>query len=1053
MSFEELLDSVVRRIMTHQESADADVILSEDALADAERLAEATPERPEALRALGYFFYFRSQARPDESALVDFGLSLRYLAALSSDPDMIPAPVRRVLGPAAEPARQIGIAGEMTGAAVRMAHPVLLDTAIDLYTAAASSNDAGRLSDLGAAYRMRAKRTGSVQDLAAAIETGTQALAVEDSHPNRPGMLSNLSATYQLRYDRTGELTDLDKAIDLSTTALAAVTPEHEEWVGFLSNLGAAHNVRFARTGAKADLDKAIEYGTAAVEAAPEDHPGRSLYQFRLAVAFRLRSVRNGDLADLARAIEVFGDILRTVAHDHPDMPMYQANLASALLNRFERTGSPGDLARSIELYEQSVRGTLPEDPRRSSRLSNLAYAYQCQFERTGRLASLDQAIDLGEQVLASPDVDAFHARYLANLGLAYKSRYGRTRVLADLRRAEQLYEEALEGVSAEDPTRAQLASNLGRVHMNVFERTGEEESLERAIDLHQQALHATAPDHPNRAGYQVNLGAAYVVQFGHNDMIADLDRAIELYEQAIAATPGDVPDRSMYLSNLAIACRNRFERTGIPQDLDRALRAATEAVDTTAVDHPARAGRLATLCRVHLQRDEVDPEVARKLVTEAEQTDTAPPADQARVRFEAGTLAHAAGEHRLAADLLDRAVELLPSLYPRESDWEDQEHTLGQHTGLISEAVAVHCALQEYGEAVRVAEQGRAILLSAQFDLRAGLTSALPDGPVIMVNSGSRRSDAVIIDGGLRHVALPDMKPADVRRHIHTLIEETGGDVDDPERTSRVITEITGWLWDCAVKPILDALPGSDPLPRVWWMPTGLLGLLPLHAAGHVGEPGALDKVVSSYTLTLHTLARLKSGVPTEPRRQLVVTGKEDDGLPGTRAEAEFLHTRFPHMPLLADDQATRQRVLTALQECTWGHFACHAVANAETPSRSGLELADGILSLPQISRLRLDNAELAYLSACSTATPGWQHADEALHIASAFQLAGFRHVIASLWPMNDSVAGQAAEAFYGQVSSADSAARTLHQITLQLRKKRPAHPYLWAPLVHTGR
>jgi CHAT domain-containing protein len=101
------------------------------------------------------------------------------------------------------------------------------------------------------------------------------------------------------------------------------------------------------------------------------------------------------------------------------------------------------------------------------------------------------------------------------------------------------------------------------------------------------------------------------------------------------------------------------------------------------------------------------------------------------------------------------------------------------------------------------------------------------------------------------------------------------------------------------------------------------------------------------------------------------------------------------PDTRLLLDEHATISSVLAALPEATWAHFACHASADPTVPSRGGFALHDATLAIPEISQLQLGHAELAYLSACSTANRGLRLPDESLHLASAFQLAGFRHVI----------------------------------------------------------
>ncbi|MBM0239673.1 CHAT domain-containing protein [Micromonospora sp. ATA32] len=84
-----------------------------------------------------------------------------------------------------------------------------------------------------------------------------------------------------------------------------------------------------------------------------------------------------------------------------------------------------------------------------------------------------------------------------------------------------------------------------------------------------------------------------------------------------------------------------------------------------------------------------------------------------------------------------------------------------------------------------------------------------------------------------------------------------------------------------------------------------------------------------------------------------------------------------------------------------------------------------------------------LAYLSACSTLQGGARLPDENIHIASALQLAGFAHVIATYWPVPDPVAGRAARLIYGGLH-AGRPAHAVNAATLALqdryRGRRPA-------------
>ena len=119
--------------------------------------------------------------------------------------------------------------------------------------------------------------------------------------------------------------------------------------------------------------------------------------------------------------------------------------------------------------------------------------------------------------------------------------------------------------------------------------------------------------------------------------------------------------------------------------------------------------------------------------------------------------------------------------------------------------------------------------------------------------------------------------------------------------------------------------------------------------------------------------------------------------------------------------------------------HFACHGHSDPHQPSASGLALYDQLLSVLDVSRLRLTGSELAYLSACDTVAGG-DLPDESIHLGAALNLAGYSHVVATLWPLYDATAAQASHGFYESLTATgafltDHAADALHAAVTELR------------------
>ncbi len=996
------------------------------------------------------------------------------------------------------------------------------------------------------AYQMRFATSGRITDLDRMIQLGERLLTViPNDHPHRRAALIALGTNHWQRFELTGAPPDLDCAIGFREQAISTPYVAHPDRWKQLNDLAATYLKRFSLNTDTADLNRAINLGEQALTATPDSSKlGKQKSLSTLALAYQMSSSHSGVAAESERAIDLAEQALTLFPEEHPDRPKLLTNLADTYLKRFQRNDATTDLERAIDLGEQALTATPDGHPDRAVMLTSLATAYQARYERRGATTDIDQAISLGKQVLTikSKD-DPLRRAALTNLCLAYWKRYRHVGVSADLERAIEVGEQALTATPDNHPDRASPLTNLGLAYRERFERRGEPADLERAIDVGEQALAATPDNHPHTPRALSNLSGYYRQRYRWHGAIADLERAIDLGEQALAGIADDHPNRAMGLWNLSVSHHDRFEHTGVAADLNTAIQLGEQAVAATA-DHPSHAATLSSLARAYRSRLDangqgISRDKLRDLVRQVNNATIASAVDRILAGRDVGSLADALHEHQTAAELFDTAVALLPSVAAREGDWSDQEHRLGEHLGLVSEAIAAHCALDDPVGAVEIAELGRGVLLAtrlgtstdltdldhvepdlaaqlrgihAQLDERnvtgdqaddsshrttrrgllwaehdevltrirqhprftrfqlpprlADLSPSAAGGAVLMVNAASQRSDAIIVTAAADPilVPLPDLTLADVRSASAALLAITHSSTNLATvlRRPRLITEILVWLWETTVGPILESLPsslGSDGgKPRVWWMPTGTLGLFPLHGAGQPGQPGALDRVISSYIPTMRALTHIRRRPPAKTRRQLTVALPHTPGLPdlpGTAAEVLAVHARHPDTPLLTDRDATIDNVRNALQDATWAHFACHASTDLTAPSRGGLQLYDGTLPIPHISALRLTDAELAYLSACSTANRGIRHAEESIHLASAFQLAGFRHVVASLWPLDDHTAAVTAQAFYDHLptpASADHAAAALNDVTRDLRALHPNRPDLWAALIHSG-
>jgi CHAT domain-containing protein len=264
-----------------------------------------------------------------------------------------------------------------------------------------------------------------------------------------------------------------------------------------------------------------------------------------------------------------------------------------------------------------------------------------------------------------------------------------------------------------------------------------------------------------------------------------------------------------------------------------------------------------------------------------------------------------------------------------------------------------------------------------------------------------------------------------------------------------------------------------SGGLPHITWCATGPLSSLPLHAAGVYDDDDpsaakAFNHVVSSYTPSLSALLAAHAQAPgptTNPEtpKILVVSQPKTPGqnpLPYTTDEAIIVCEHFKNSSTHLDDtSATVEAVFHAMGEHDWVHFACHGAQDLDNITGSAFFLHDGRLELSRLMGISHARGKLAVLSACQIAKGSDELPEETVHLSASMLAAGYKSVVATLWPIEDADGPVLSDALYGALKRNLDAgeglnvAYALHEATAKLRETVPQDDFArWVPFVHFG-
>ncbi|MGW1846423.1 CHAT domain-containing protein [Streptomyces sp. NPDC001966] len=999
--------------------------------------------------------------------------------------------------------------------------PDELDRAVDLFTATVTAYPPehrfwpGDMANLALALRMRFERRRDGTDLERAVTTARTALREGPAGSGLANLLNNLSGALSVRAGETGNPVDATEAVQLSTQALRGATSSELRRVCG-SGLVVALATRFELTGDVADVDRAVRHARTVVAASPDTDPANTQDRTNLgnALLTQFEATRRPGL--LREAVAAMTAAVKTAGPEHVNRPLALSGLSRVLHARYLLSGDVQDLDDAVSAIENALRVERERSRPRPQSFNTHGIVLRALADATGERVHLDAAVDAHRAALrlTTPEHPQ-RAMYASNLGnvLLYRHEGGpdplpvsfgtvhlgsgrRPRLpreieeglsslvresagddSADLAEAARAHRLAVRATGQHRPQRAGYLNNWGNSAHARFRATRQRADGEEAVALFRQAREATPPYDPVHTLATLNLAAVL------------LDLGDEHTEEALTLWCEVAGERSAPQSSRIEAAAS-WGRV-----------AAGHGQWRTALDGYAAAIELLP----SLASPGVDREVREQRL-----------ARWSGLAAEAASCAIAAGDTGRALELLEQGRGVLWSqLLDTRGDMDLLRATAPDIADRLAEVEAaldtsrgpqdVH-EPEADGEArwwaraanqrlVWAAEQedllARARELPGLADFRrpataARLRRAAADGPVVLVVVSRWGADALVVGRAATTVVpLPDLDLVGtverVVRYVMALERYESGRRNATARVSLnlMVTGILDWLWGAVAEPVLTALghtaapaPG-EAWPRLWWCPAGPLALLPLHAAARAApdefspEPrtagdAVVDRVVSSYTPTLRALIESRAArSPADLPARLLAVGMPDtpglEPLPQVDGELAALRGLFPAMTELRGAAATRQAVREALRGHPWTHLSCHGGQDLARPSRGGITLFDGTLTIADLHADRFGQGEFAFLSACRTAMGGVTVPDEAITMASALQYAGWRHVIGTLWPVGADTAARLCTRLYGDLTDAGgfdpgSTAYALHCAVRELRAEDPQQPVRWAAFSHFG-
>jgi CHAT domain-containing protein/Tfp pilus assembly protein PilF len=913
------------------------------------------------------------------------------------------------------------------------------------------------------------------------------------AHPDYAHSVHMLAGVYhaQGNYARAEPL--YLEALALRKQALGET---HADYLLTMNNLGLLHREQGDYVQAERLFQQALDTRRKTL---PATHADIAQSLFNLAGLHQLQ----GDYARAEPLYQQAERILKKALGDtHPDYLSLLNNLAVLYKDQ-------GDFAKAEPLFRQTleVRRRIVGDkhPDFAETLHNLAGLYQMQGETAKAEPLLQQAVAIFKNPSGTPH--PYYADCLNNLAVLYRDQ----RAFA---KAEDLFRETLKvhrkNVGETHPAYAETLYNLAGLYQLQGQLDRAEPLYRESLDIRTKAL---GEAHPACADEMTDLAGLYWAR-------GDLAKA-ETYLQ-----------RSLRISrdNLDLAAQSLAERQQLA--MTRLLRGRLDDYLSFVV-HTRRppdlvygdvlAWKGAVFLRQRRQRDlrqvlvaRPDPEL-QKLFADLENTSR----QLARLAFAVPAPQQQAGWRKRLSELTEEKERLEITLARRSAAFQKERERARLTARHIQKVLPAGVALIDVLE-YRHSQPSKPHKGRFEFESRVLAFVVRAEKPLQVVEFGPAAKLNSAVESWRRSIRSSTPQSGDSEASLRRLFLDPLGEHLDGVHT--VLVSPDGAL--TAVP--LGALPGTKP--GTFWIedmasvvvPTPQL-LPELLAAGPKTAAGPPSLLLVGDVDFGADPGKTKGQTAIAAARAGEAGGLHAwKALPGTRGEMLAIRQAFEksqqgRVTSLDQARATEAAVSQEAARHRWLHLATHGffapeklhtsfgprtksgedgtglldregVAGFHPGLLSGLVLAganrlatqgqaDGILSALEVAELDLSKVELVVLSACETGLGKTAGGEGVLGLQRAFQIAGAKTTVASLWSVPDEATRELMARFYANLwdkTGARSKLRALREAQLWMLREGwtrpgvrrgaeredtpPAYasgrlpPYYWAAFVLSG-